>query len=135
MLMMIGMSAQAHGGKKCGKCYQAHPYILADKVESRCITEISVCSVKQSGASFFYQFKYGYKENRVMIFSNGKQSRYTARGTENTGTFVDLVELKTENADVANGDSKNKVRDEKSYALAACKSEQEVWRKTYDFCN
>lgn len=115
--------------------YRSFPFIVKEKVESRCLTKISACSTKQKDASFLYQFTYGYKENRVIIFSNGKQSRYSVSDTEQVTELVSLSGLKTENANIANGGRGSKIKDEKSYALEVCKSEVERWHKTYDFCN
>lgn len=147
MLMLVSVNAVA--GRDCGSgvaCesnkynseprayHRPHPYVIADKLESMCITKMSDCSVKQSGASYFYQFSYGYIESRVMIFSNGKTSRYKTKGVENVGEFVDVSELKKENANAATKVTDDKVRDEFSAGIRSCISKKEVWLNTYGLC-
>lgn len=150
IMMLISVNAVAGSRRHCPNCYNPYPqppiyvpmpypvyqgpYVIQDEVESMCLTKMSACTSGQSGASFYYKFNYGYKEQRVVIFSNGKTSRYNRHGVAQQKEYVDLTDLKDTNAKVAVGTSDGKVTDEKVTALRVCKSEQEVLAETYGYC-
>jgi hypothetical protein len=111
------------------------PYVVSDEAEAMCITKLSQCREWQVGSDFYYSFSYGYKENRVKIFSNGKTVRYLHRGTETASGELDGKALKSSNANAAVKITDDKIVDEKTSVGRSCKEEQEVWNATYEFCS